>query len=386
MKRLIFIFGGIDTTDQSIEQMILAAQTRGIEYMEAHPERGVQEMVDQIVTFSRAGNCAAITNNNACVMFPDESGSFWTQIGVPIYNILVDHPRNYYECLDNKIPMMCVVCIDRHHERFIREYYPNVKRTCFVPLGGTEISAGKPWTERETDILLLAGHHEGPPWRTIPWLSDGGKSLYEKTLENLLIKPQLTLEQASHEAANSLGIHPDHAQWKNLFEDYLQACEVEARRQYKETIIRQLSEAGLSIEIYGGHWGNLADLPGIHVHGRIPVWDCLALTGNAKIVLNIMPWFKEGAHDRIFTGMLNGAVSVTDTSEYLLERYTHGKDIVFYELTNLPQLTEHLNWLLSHPNEAARIALTGQMKAWREDTWGSRLDALLEIMEEKERL
>ena len=48
MKKLIFIFGGIDTLDQSIEQMVLAAQARGIEYMEAHPEDGVQEMVDQM--------------------------------------------------------------------------------------------------------------------------------------------------------------------------------------------------------------------------------------------------------------------------------------------------------------------------------------------------
>ncbi len=380
MRRLIFIFGGIDTLDQSIEQMVLAAQARGIEYMEAHPEDGVQEMVDQIVAFSREGNCAAITNNNACVRLPDENGSFWTQIGVPIYNILVDHPRNYHDCLDHEVPMMCVACIDRHHERFIREYYPKVRRTCFVPLGGTEISAGKPWDERTTDILLLAGHHEVPPWRTVPWLADGGRGLYEKTLENLFVNPQNNLEQAAYAAAETLGIRPDHFQWKNLFEDYLQACEVEARRQYKEAIIRQLSDAGLSVEVYGGHWGALAELPGIHVHGRIPVWDCLALTGDARIVLNIMPWFKEGAHDRIFTGMLNGAVSVTDTSEYLLERFTHGKDIVFYELTDLPQLTEHLVWLLSHPVETARIALAGRRKAQKEDTWGSRLDALIEDM------
>ena len=49
--------------------------------------------------------------------------------GVPIYNILVDHPRNYHDCLDHEVPMMRVVCIDRHHERFIREYYPKVRKT-----------------------------------------------------------------------------------------------------------------------------------------------------------------------------------------------------------------------------------------------------------------
>lgn len=42
-----------------------------------------------------------------------------------------------------------------------------------------------------------------------------------------------------------------------------------------------------------------------------------------------MPWFKQGAHDRVFNSMLNGAVCVTDTSGYLKDNFIDGENIIF---------------------------------------------------------
>ena len=280
---------------------------------------------------------------------------------------------------------MCVVCIDRHHETFIRDYYPNVKKTCFIPLAGTPgpVDGQLPYAERPIDILLRAGSHPLPKWENIPFLPGNGRELYEKTLESMFIYPGLNLEEAAKKSAEELSLTITHEQWKGLFEDQLRTCEQEARRQYKAEVMRLISDAGFRVEIYGDWWGDAASLPGINVHERIPVWDSFALAERSKIILNFMPWFKEGAHDRIFTGMLHGAVCVTDTSEYLLERYTHGKDIVFFELTDLGQLAEHLQYLLSHPAQAAQIAAAGREHAMREDTWGNRLDALMEMIAAK---
>ena len=93
-----------------------------------------------------------------------------------------------------------------------------------------------------------------------------------------------------------------------------------------------------------------------------------------------MPWFKDGAHDRIFTAMLSGAVSITDPSRYLIERFENARDIIFYDLTNMDVMVENIRFLLEHPKMAAEIADNGRKKAEQNDTWDCRIQDLLEII------
>ena len=50
---------------------------------------------------------------------------------------------------------------------------------------------------------------------------------------------------------------------------------------------------------------------------------------DARIALNVMPWFKDGAHDRVFTAMLQGTAALTDDSRYLREECRDGENICF---------------------------------------------------------
>ena len=61
---------------------------------------------------------------------------------------------------------------------------------------------------------------------------------------------------------------------------------------------------------------------------------------DAKIVLNTMTWFKAGAHDRIFNGMLAKAVVVTDDSTYLRREFTDGRELVMFRRQELGTLPE----------------------------------------------
>ncbi len=61
------------------------------------------------------------------------------------------------------------------------------------------------------------------------------------------------------------------------------------------------------------------------INGRLQdSYGCLKAISQAKISLNVMPWFKEGAHDRVFNSMLNGAVCFTDWSLYFEENMKVG--------------------------------------------------------------
>ena len=61
-----------------------------------------------------------------------------------------------------------------------------------------------------------------------------------------------------------------------------------------------------------------------------------------------MTWFKAGAHDRIFNGMLAKAVVVTDDSTYLRREFTDGRELVMFRRQELGTLPERVFDLFGH--------------------------------------
>ena len=79
------------------------------------------------------------------------------------------------------------------------------------------------------------------------------------------------------------------------------------------------------------------------------------MLGKAKIGLNCMLWFKDGCSERVFNIMLNGAVCLTDTSKYLLERFEHGNELVFYDLEDMEEMKQNVRGCLIIPMQQARL-------------------------------
>ena len=51
------------------------------------------------------------------------------------------------------------------------------------------------------------------------------------------------------------------------------------------------------------------------------------MISQAKISLNVMPWFKMGAHDRVINTMLYGGVALTDTSLFYENTFADGENV-----------------------------------------------------------
>ena len=100
----------------------------------------------------------------------------------------------------------------------------------------------------------------------------------------------------------------------------------------------------------------------------------------SKIVLNQMSWFKDGASERIFNAMLQGAVCLTDDSIYLREILTNGQDVVFYDLSELEKLSSIVVELLQHPDIMQCISDNGYQLAKSNHTWKHRAEQLLNIV------
>ena len=106
-----------------------------------------------------------------------------------------------------------------------------------------------------------------------------------------------------------------------------------------------------------------------------------------------MTWFKDGTHDRVFNGMLAGAMTATDSSVYMKEEFTgcepgspegsildnaETAELLMFELTEIKQLPEKLEVLFSHPEAMQRIADNGRKKALAAHSWQARARELHE--------
>ena len=104
---------------------------------------------------------------------------------------------------------------------------------------------------------------------------------------------------------------------------------------------------------------------------------------DARIVLNVMPWFKSGVHDRVYSAMLNQSVCLTDGSEYVDRTLTDGKEALIYSLEQLEELPQKVKKYLQNPEEMKRIAQRGYEYAQDTQTWQCRAVQLMELMEQK---
>ena len=99
---------------------------------------------------------------------------------------------------------------------------------------------------------------------------------------------------------------------------------------------------------------------------------------DSKIVLNTMTWFKAGAHDRIFNGMLAGAAVVTDDSTYLRREFTDGKEFVMFSRNEIRTLPDRVFDLFGHMQSTQKMADCGYQSAKEHHTWKSRAEWIRE--------
>ena len=106
--------------------------------------------------------------------------------------------------------------------------------------------------------------------------------------------------------------------------------------------------------------------------GKVLAPENQPLMNDSKIVLNTMTWFKAGAHDRIFNGMLAGAAVVTDDSTYLRREFTDGKELVMFSRNEIRTLPDRVFDLFGHMQSKQKMADCGYQAAKEHHTWKSR--------------
>lgn len=414
IDRVILFKNAVETLGYFSEQIALELEHQGFDtYFIDY--NNMFQTIDYLPKFAKRGSTAMITFNFVGLsqedVFLEEKGKYiWEKYHPLILNILVDHPLYYHSKLEKVKGNMILFCIDREHVTYIKRFYPNI-RVQFLPIAGNvradinlpflgndalEASSGVkyrdyeaiwdyedellPIEDRPYDIVFTANYVPMQNvYRSISAADEEYQKFYDNILADLIEDPSQSvdtvMERHIQSEIGNVSQKDLKAAMGNMF--FIDLC---IRTYFRSEIIRKLTDADLKVQVFGADW-NLLDCKKpwnlVQNGGQVKSKVCVQAMRNAKISLNVLPWFKDGAHDRVFTSMLQKSVALTDDSKYLHQEFTDGEDAVFYLLNQLDDLAEDINRLLAHPDDMQRIADAGYQKASKAHNWRERTKILI---------
>ena len=392
MKKLLFFIGDIETQGYFSLQIAEAMKELGHEIF-IYDLSKPWESTEKFFRFFEEGNTALINFNfhgmSGEHYFLDENDTtMWEALHIPSYNIVVDHPMYYHHFLERVPSNYHHISIDKNHEAYMRRFFPEIKNGPFLPLAGTQLHPGKtnvPIAFRKYDVTMVGNYCKPSTFdKYITRIDDEYTAFYHRMIEDLFTHPDLTVEEvAEAHLLAELSEVPGEELKKAMAA--LTFIDLYVRYTFRGRAVQELVDAGITVHVFGDGW-NLLECrhpENLRIMNSLNSEGCLKRLCQTKLSLNVMPWFKNGAHDRIFNTMLNGSVCLTDSSIYLDEILHDGKDCRLYSLKEMERLPEIAKELLADPDRMQAVADGGYELAKAGHTWAHRAKELHNLVEEE---
>lgn len=300
---------------------------------------------------------------------------------------ICDHPaflrKNRLELIREKdIVFVC----DELHCEYVKKYYENIRHVKFIPLSGGYSRKYIPFSKREYEIVFT-GSYEKPEtvYNYIREMFQGSlKTLAEYMVQDIIKNPDQTLDMCLKHAFVQFDVSVDDKNEFNELVGKFMFIDTYARNYYRDKVIRTLVENDIPVHVYGNGWEKFESE---HCKDNLIIekgnsYIARKAVANAKVSLNVMPWFKAGFQERIATAMLSGTIAVTDESIYIGNNFEDQAELITYSLKHLDQLIDKIKYLLEYGEEAEKIANTGKERAERELTWQHRTFEMIEYIKD----
>lgn len=348
-----------------------------------HTDHSMQEFmtfcgdkVDAVICFNRVG------------IHDDNYINLWNMMGACTLHILMDHPLWMHPSMEKHPNKYIQFCPDEEHVEYVKRYFPNVEHVEFLSHAGTfDDKPIIPYADKKYDIVFSASYFT--PENRLQQL----EQIYPKDSPMYHICIQIGEDQIAHteksliqsvlDVLDNNNMTLSDAAVKTIMRS-LTSVNWMVRMYYRGKVVQTLVDAGLPVHVLGKGWENhpCAGASNLHIlHGLIDLADTFDYMRDARINLNVMPWFKEGTHDRIFNTMLRHSICLTDSSKWIDAHFEDGKDIALYDLKELEKLPEIADYWLNHPVESQALIERAYRKAAANFTWVNCVDSLFESME-----
>lgn len=418
MKRLLLFQPSVETlhffSDRLAEEYVrMGYEVRLVRIHE--PFFGTEPLID----FIKDHETVMITFNyhgiqREAIFHTPEGELFWDKYDVACINIIVDHPFYYYEELKYLPKRYLQICIDGDHTDYMKQFYPKIALGETMPLAGCDyrdsFGGGAPLSLREDVIdpsawipnltgttipflpiaerstpVVFTGCFTQPDF-FLPYMSRNGAeydAFYHGILDDLLENPDQCIHTVYLRHLNRELPELNTEDLKNVMNKMI-FLDLWIRFTFRGKVIQTLADADIPVHCIGAGWETLP----VKNKNRLTYTEysdtsvCLKAISEAKLSLNVMPWFKRGSHDRIYSSMLNGAVCVTDKSRYLTEHFADGDMLRYYDLKNLSALPDIVTGLLERPDTMQEMADRSQKYAMEHLTWKQYAEKLIPYFSE----
>jgi len=325
--------------------------------------------VEFILSFGAAGYC-----------FESNGKNIYDQMPFPFFAFQVDHPAHHIDrfYFNNII----ISAMDRSHVRFLDNYFKGSKKTCFMPHGGCRSKYAGTERLKRINVLFPASYmNVSEQLTSIKRLEPFSQKLISETVEIILAHDAIPIEDALETVAKGLSIDIYDEKLKSkVAGEIIRKIETFVRALKRTKMLQILDDAKIAVDIYGNGWP--ANPFKYHrIHNALPFNEINDLMTESKIVINAAN-IADGAHERVFTTMLNDALSLSDYNPYLAETFQEDSEIAFYRWTQIDKMPEIISKFLVDNEMREDITCNGTASATAAHTWEHRAAQVLETVKE----
>lgn len=334
-----------------------------------------EHSIDDLEKLSGEKFDAVIDFNSKLPDYVNEDGScFLNEIDAPFFNYILDHPIYHHAHLRRNVNNYNVICVDEDHCSYIKRYYPDIKKTFMIPLGaisykqidyinGINCKMGECQedcrgleNDRKYAVVFPASYLNPDDYYEIinnmPY--DYKKDVFE--ISDILINnPEINYEEAVKCVKGN--ILPDAEDSSVLMQMYF-LSDIYARACIRKKVIEAVVSSKVPVLLFGENFENsgMGEFKNVTIGKQLSYGDSIRIMRQSQYILNVMPLFKAGIHDRVVNAMINGAVSITDANPFMRDNFEKNKDYIEFSTIENDKIPYIINDIYKDKERTSAIA------------------------------
>lgn len=265
-----------------------------------------------------------------------------------------------------------IATVDKFEEEYIKSFHIP-KNVMFLPHAADSLLTYEEQADRPIDLLFCASSYDHLAIeKKIDKLPPEAKRFIFSMIENYDKDPKVTVTELVKAIEES-----ERPSYHLLIDSYIRAKE-------RYDLINAIHD--VEIHIFGGTafdnkeypvrgWSEIfRHKPNLVIHPAVSFSQSLEVMREAKIVLNSMPFFKNGTHERVFNSLAVGALPLTNKNVWFSENFVDGEELVFFQRE---RINDQVNELLADDTKRREIVRKGHKKVMRDHTWDNRIDQII---------
>ncbi len=281
------------------------------------------------------------------------------QFPVIYVTLLTDHPLYQPSRFSQKIDNVVVMGDEGTFCLYLKEYFPHINHFISKSVFFVEFNKNiKPYHERNIDVYFPATYDNPEDrLREIDKLDNWLKAIVYGVINYLKDNTNWTIEKALRHFLNDIDFTLNNDDFISLM-SVLYHADKYIRSYFRDKCVRTLVDNGVTVSVCGEGWEsficsnpkNLIILSYDDINN-----DEDNIYNRSKFVLNVMPWFKTATSTRAEQAIGNGAIFITDHSEWFDKNFTDEKDIVLYSLDEIDLLPKKILNIINDTKKANTI-------------------------------